>query len=213
MYAFVNEAAPKGAEPHVQRTASGGTMNHQGTKRIETERLILRRFAVEDAEAAYRNWCCDPGVTHFLTWLPHEDLGATKEIVASWVAGYADPTFYQWAIELRALGEPIGSISAVNVNENIAAIEVGYCLGSPWWHQGIMTEAFGAVIDFFFGEVGADRVWAEHDTNNPRSGYVMRACGLSYEGTLRQANRNNQGVIDTCIYSILRSEWEECQRP
>jgi ribosomal-protein-alanine N-acetyltransferase len=36
----------------------------------------------------------------------------------------------------------------------------------------------------------------------------MRACGLTYEGTLRQAAANNQGVVDLCVYSILRSEYE-----
>ena len=34
-------------------------MEHKGTKRIETERLTLRPFRVEDAEAMYRNWASD----------------------------------------------------------------------------------------------------------------------------------------------------------
>ena len=188
-------------------------MNHQGTQRIETERLVLRRFSPSDAEAAFKNWCSDEEVTRFLTWPPHLDTSLTKQIVTQWAASYDDPTFYQWAIELRSLGEPIGAISAVNVNDNIDAIEVGYCLGRPWWHQGIMSEAFGATIDFFFRDVQAQRVWAEHDVANPHSGMVMKHCGLSYEGTLRRANLNNQGVVDTCIYSILRSEWEGRGRP
>ena len=35
----------------------------------------------------------------------------------------------------------------------------------------------------------------------------MKKCGMHYEGTLRQADWNNQGVCDEAIYSILRSEW------
>lgn len=42
-------------------------MKHQGTKTIETPRLILRRFTLEDAPAMYRNWASDPEVTKFLT--------------------------------------------------------------------------------------------------------------------------------------------------
>lgn len=38
-------------------------MNHCGTKRLETERLILRRFVIGDAEAMYRNWASDGEVT------------------------------------------------------------------------------------------------------------------------------------------------------
>ena len=35
------------------------TMKHIGTKNIETERLILRRFTLDDADAMYRNWASD----------------------------------------------------------------------------------------------------------------------------------------------------------
>ena len=183
-------------------------MEHKGTKIIETERLLLRPFTVADAPAAYRNWCAEEAVTRFLTWPPHADESVTEAVMADWAASYADPAFYQWAIELKSLGEPIGSISVVAQSEHVRALSVGYCIGSRWWRQGITTEAFRALIPFFFEEVGADRVEARHDPANPNSGRVMRACGLTYEGTLRQAATNNQGVVDLCIYSILRSEYE-----
>lgn len=38
-------------------------MNHCGTEYIETGRLILRRFTVEDAGAMFRNWALDKEVT------------------------------------------------------------------------------------------------------------------------------------------------------
>ena len=40
------------------------------------------------------------------------------------------------------------------------------------------------------------------DPNNPNSGAVMRKCGMTYEATLRQADWNNQGVCDMCMYAI-----------
>lgn len=42
-------------------------MNHQGTKRMETDRLILRRFVMEDAAEMYRNWASEDAVTQYLT--------------------------------------------------------------------------------------------------------------------------------------------------
>lgn len=42
-------------------------MNHKGTVTLETERLILRRFTMDDAEAMFRNWASDPEVTKYLT--------------------------------------------------------------------------------------------------------------------------------------------------
>ena len=43
-------------------------MNHCGTYTIETKRLLLREFMVEDAEAMFQNWASDKEVTKFLTW-------------------------------------------------------------------------------------------------------------------------------------------------
>ena len=43
-------------------------MNKTGTRRIETRRLILRPFTMEDAEDMFTNWASDPEVTKFLTW-------------------------------------------------------------------------------------------------------------------------------------------------
>lgn len=43
-------------------------MNHCGTYTIETKRLLLRKFMVEDAEAMFQNWASDKEVTKFLTW-------------------------------------------------------------------------------------------------------------------------------------------------
>ena len=181
-------------------------MKHCGTQVIETERLVLRRFTAEDAEAMYRNWASDSEVTKFLTWPTHKSPEVTRAVLSDWIPRYQDDNYYQWAIELRNLGEPIGSIAAVGLNEEADSVHVGYCIGRRFWHQGIMSEAFSAVIDFFFDQVGANRVESRHDPNNPYSGMVMRKCGLKYEGTLRSSDRNNQGICDASWYGILRSD-------
>ena len=181
-------------------------MNHCGTQRIETERLTLRRFTMEDADAMYRNWASDGEVTKYLTWQPHAGIGVAEAVLEGWAASYQQDNFYQWAIVPKDLGEPIGSISVVGMNDDVGSVHIGYCIGRPWWHQGLMSEALGAVIDYFFDVVGAHRVESQHDTNNPRSGMVMQRCGMTYEGTMRSSARNNQGICDTAWYSILRSE-------
>ncbi|MBQ2311710.1 MAG: GNAT family N-acetyltransferase, partial [Firmicutes bacterium] len=87
-------------------------------------------------------------------------------------------------------------------------VSIGYCIGRKWWHQGITSEAFEAVIRFMFDEVGVNRLEARHNVFNPNSGGVMKKCGLTYEGTLRQAATDNTGLMDLSVYSILRSEYE-----
>ena len=185
------------------------TMYHKGTQIIETRRLILRPFTMDDAEAMFRNWHADKEVTKFLTWQAAQSVEETKEVLQSWVASYADPSFYQWAIEWKELQEVIGSISVVREDERTDTVHIGYAIGKKWWHKGITTEAFQAIIPFLFQEVGANRIESQHDPNNPHSGQVMKKCGLTYEGTLRQADRNNQGIVDAAIYSLLKEEWEQ----
>ena len=184
-------------------------MNHSGTKRIETERLVLRAFQLSDVESAYRNWTSDDKVTEFLRWPTHEDISVTESVIKDWIVQSAKPDFYQWAIVLKELDEPIGTISVVEQNEALNSVHIGYCIGSKWWRQGITTEAFAAIIPYLFDEVGVNRIESQHDPNNPYSGDVMKKCGLHYEGTLRQADFNNKGIVDACMYSLLKSDWEK----
>jgi ribosomal-protein-alanine N-acetyltransferase len=89
-------------------------MNHTGTTQLHTERLTLRRFALDDAQAMFDNWASDAEVTRFLTWPAHASVEVTASVLGDWIAQYAQPDFYQWAICLRETGEPVGSISVVS---------------------------------------------------------------------------------------------------
>ena len=184
-------------------------MNHIGTREIATERLTLRRFEIEDAENMFYNWANDPEVTKYLTWPAHESVDTTETILKEWISKYDEKDFYQWAIELNDLEQPIGTISAIKTDERVESVEIGYCIGRKWWHHDITSEAFAALFPFFFEQVGVNRIQAVHDVKNPNSGKVMRKCGLTYEGTLRQSGKNNQGIADIAMYSILAQEWRK----
>lgn len=184
-------------------------MKHLGTKRLETSRLILRPFVVEDADAMFTNWASDPEVTKYLTWPAHGCVDISAMVLGDWISHYGEENFYQWAIVSKDLGQPIGSISVVNQKGNVGSVEIGYCIGRSWWRRGYTSEALMAVMDFFFDEVGVNRVEARYDANNPHSGGVMKKCGMQYEGILRQSDRNNQGIVDAVWYGILASEREK----
>ncbi|MFA9422301.1 MAG: GNAT family N-acetyltransferase [Sedimentibacter sp.] len=178
-------------------------MKNLGSKTIETERLILRKFRVSDAEDMYKNWANDDGVTRFLTWPTHSDVEGSRRILETWVKDYEDDKNYQWCIELKSIGEAIGSIGVVNYKENIEAVEIGYCIGVKYWNQGITSEALKDVIKFLFKEVGVNRIESRYDTHNPNSGKVMTKCGLKYEGTRIQADWNNTGICDVAMYGLI----------
>ena len=183
------------------------SMKHCGTVRLETDRLILRQFVGKDAAVMYKNWASDPEVTKYLTWPAHESVEVSKDILEEWLRSYKKKDYYHWAIVPKDNNdEPIGGISAVDMNDDIDMIHIGYCIGKNWWHQGIMSEALKAVMDFFFDTVKANRIESRHDPNNPHSGMVMKKCGMKYEGRLRSSDRNNQGICDAEWYALLRDE-------
>ena len=183
-------------------------LTHKGTQTIETQRLVLRCAELTDAEAMFRNWASDPEVTKYLTWPPHTSLEVSRRILENWVEANAQIDRYHWMIVLKELGQPIGSITVVEHRDDIGEAEVGYCIGKQWWHKGLVTEAMMAVMGYLFDQVGMNRVEARHDLNNPHSGGVMKKCGMRYEGTLRRADRNNQGICDTAVYGMLKEEWK-----
>lgn len=184
-------------------------VHHIGTKEIETDRLLLRRFTKADAQAVYTNYASDDLAIKYLTWPSHQDVSVTEAILDTWVEGYGDLSQYKWAITLKEQpGEALGDITASIPHdlEKIDACEIGYVLSPKYWGQGYMSEAMKAVTEYLLKEAGFNRVIARHDVANPASGKVMQKAGLQFEGIHRQASLNNTGIIDTAQYAILKED-------
>ncbi len=184
-------------------------MKHKGTVRIETENLMLRRFKIDDAEAMYKNWAGDAEVTRYLTWPTHTDVEVSRKVIGMWEKDYESISNYQWCIELKELGQAIGSISVVSLKEDIAMVEIGYCIGKEFWGRGITSEALNALIHFFFEEVQVNRIEARHDSRNISSGKVIERCGLIREGMKKQGDKNNTGICDIVFYGLIRDDWKQ----
>ncbi|WP_295250953.1 GNAT family N-acetyltransferase [uncultured Catenibacterium sp.] len=182
------------------------TVRH-GTATLNTKRLILREFKIEDANDMYHNWASDEKVTRYLTWPPHKSVDDTKESLALWIQSYEKGDSYNWGIVVKDKNVLIGNISVTNIDYKTNTVEVGYCIGRAYWGYGYVAEALKEVISYLFKE-GYDLVRARHDKNNPNSGRVMLKAGMKYEGTLRKYAKNNQGVVDDVLYSILPEELE-----
>jgi aspartyl-tRNA(Asn)/glutamyl-tRNA(Gln) amidotransferase subunit C len=180
-------------------------VNHIGTIDLATERLTLRRFESEDAENMYYNWANDPEVTRYLDWEAHQSVEDTQKVVQEWTIQYEKKDFYRWAIEANDLEQPIGSIFAVKVDDAVDAVEISFCIGQKFWHQGYTAEVLEAVLRFFMDEVGAARVWAVHDVRNVYCGMTMEKCGMEKEGILRHAGITNSGVCDLAVYAKVKS--------
>ena len=182
-------------------------IEHKGTIRILTERLILRQFIEIDAEETFNNWCNDDAVTKYLTCPTHKDINVTKTVLGSWIKSYENIEFYQWTILLKAEKSVIGSISVVNYSNENEHCEIGYCIGRKYWGKGITTEALKAVILFLMEEVGFERIAAIHYKENILSGKVMEKAGMKYEGRRRNFHKNKAGKFADCeSYAIIKED-------
>ena len=141
---------------------------------LETERLRLRPFRLDDAEAMFTGWANDDEVTKYLTWPTHSDVETTKAILARWVAEYEQPERLNFAIERKDDGRLIGGIDVVHYTEGVPVI--GYVLSRACWGRGYMTEACTRVIEYLFSQ-GFDAVRIDAIVENVGSNRVIQKCG------------------------------------
>lgn len=179
------------------------------TIQLETERLILRRFEMSDAEAMYRNWANDPDVVHFMPYDVCDSIEVTRKRIAEWLKYFEDtaPNSGVFAIELKSDGEIIGTIDFAETDREARSAEIGYQLGKARWGNGYADEALRAMIKYCFEEIKLNRLWASYNILNHNSGKVLKKAGMFYEGTLRQCKVHLGQVVTSVRYAILAEDY------
>lgn len=151
-------------------------MELKNTPRLETERLILRRFTEKDMAALLAIFG-DEEVNRFLPWFPLRTLEEAKAFFDErYAAAYKEPAAYRYAVCLKTEDIPVGYVN-VSTDDNH---DLGYGLRWEFWHRGITSEAARAVVEQVKRD-GMTYITATHDVNNPRSGNVMKALGMRYK--------------------------------
>ena len=174
---------------------------------LQTDRLILRPFALADA-AAVQRLAGDPAIADTTLRIPHPYPDGVAE---AWIGTHQESfdkgASVTFAITLRAGGELIGSIG-LELRPAHRRAELGYWVGVPFWNRGYCTEAVRAVIAYGFAERGLNRIFAHHVSRNPASGRVMQKVGMRHEGHLRQHIRKGDRFEDIELYAILREDFD-----
>ena len=156
------------------------TMNITQPPALQTERLLLRKFTDKDVNALF-HILSDIKVNTFLPWFP---LKSQREAAVFYEKNYKkiydEKNGYAYAVCLKKDNLPIGYIKISG-----DAHDLGYGLLSEFWHNGIITEAGKAVVAQAKRD-GLPFITATHDRNNPRSGSVMRNCGMTYRYSFRE---------------------------
>lgn len=149
-------------------------------KELETKRLKLRYINHDDAQRIFECWTSDPEVSKYLTWLPHEDISITNQVVDMWVKEYNQPNCYRYGMELKEENALIGMIDVIGYHHGNPV--VGYCSGQKYWNHGYMTEAFLAVIEELFSD-GYEAIVIEAVNKNIGSIRVIEKTGFHFVGS------------------------------
>ena len=174
---------------------------------LETERLLLRKMRLDDAEAMFV-YASDPEVTRYVLFETHRSVEDSKSFLRLALEGYERGDFGGWGVVLKDSGAFVGTcgMDAGYAPEHARA-ELGYVLSREHWGRGLMPEAVRAVIRFGFGRMGLNRVQARCIAENVASARVMEKAGMAYEGTLRESEFIKGAYRDMKLYSILRREY------
>lgn len=183
-------------------------MNNYGTRQLETKRLVLRKFSMEDVTDVYENWGSDENVARWFAFNAQNNMEETKAIVLQWLEAYKNNHTYIWAVEEKENNKVIGTINADMAYEVLETCELAYSLGSKWWGKGYMTEAVREVLRYLLFEEEVYLIEAKHNSDNIGSGKVLSKAGMKKEAVLRdrRIDKLTGKRSDLIIYSIKRTE-------
>lgn len=155
-------------------------MNINNTPQLETKRVILRKFDLNDLDDMFALYS-DRTVNEFLPWFPHESIEKTRNFLNNiLLKEYEKPIGYWYAIQLKENNRVVGFVVLHNIDAEIGSGELGYALLQEYWGKGLVAECCLAVVDQIKKD-GFTYITATHDKNNLKSGRVMQKIGMEYK--------------------------------
>ena len=152
---------------------------------IETARLIIRSFTLQDAPALHERVFGDDEAMRFIPRGASPSVERTRASIERFMRHEREHGFGLWAVDLKETGELIGDTGLYLVQGVGPEVEVAYHYGKQWWGQGYATEAATACLRFGFTECGLDDIIAICFPEHAASRRVMEKAGMRYVGPAR----------------------------
>ncbi|NRB51669.1 MAG: GNAT family N-acetyltransferase [Saprospiraceae bacterium] len=139
---------------------------------LYTPRLILRKITIDDIPALLQ-YANNRKIADRIVNIPYPYEEPTAVFRISYVhQGFKQKTRFVFSIVSKQEQGLIGEIS-LHLNGKRDGAEVGYWLGEPFWSQGLMKEAIGAVTQFGFQKLNLASISASCDADNIASHKVL----------------------------------------
>jgi RimJ/RimL family protein N-acetyltransferase len=153
-------------------------------KVIETDRLILRRLSIEDADFILR-LVNEPSWLRFIGDKGIRTIDEARDyILKGPVASYQRFGFGLYLTALKADEAPIGICGLIK-RETLKDVDIGFAFLPDFWGKGYAYEAASAVIAHGKSAFGLNRIVAVTVTDNYSSIKVLEKLGLRFEQMVR----------------------------
>ena len=150
---------------------------------LETERLLLRKYVEEDAEAFFE-LNSDPRVLRFVPDKQLFNVEQARQILIDHpMADYRKHGFGRGACILKSTGQEIG-FAGLKYLEELGEVDVAYRLLPAFWGQGLATEAALASVRYGFEKLDLKRIIGLAMPENIASIRVLEKAGLQYIGEM-----------------------------
>jgi [ribosomal protein S5]-alanine N-acetyltransferase len=174
---------------------------------METERLLLRRFRIDDWKDLFE-YLSDESVVKYE---PYEPCG--KAACMEMAEDRAKNDSF-WAVCLKENGKLIGNVYFEwQEPKDFSTWEIGYVFNSAYHKKGYATESCKRILEYGFEELNAHRVIAMCNPENTSSWKLLERLGMRREGHMlqkaffRRDEKGNPVWHDAYIYAILSDEW------
>jgi ribosomal-protein-alanine N-acetyltransferase len=146
---------------------------------IESKRLFIRPYSLDDAEEAF-SWFSDPGIMEFMPNGPDADIVQTEKRIKHYIQHFKTFGYSKYIIIEKETKKLIGDCGILKL-ENTGLNELGFRISKPYQEKGYATEAALAVLDFWFNELNSDIIHAVVEPDNIRSIHVTEnKLGFNY---------------------------------
>lgn len=166
---------------------------------IETPRMIIRNFTLEDASDLHDILGDSETMANCE---PAYDFEKTKQFLTSFCIHHNGAV----AAVYKQSGKVIGYILFNEINPN--EYELGWFFNRNFWQQGYAFETCKAVIDYAFHTLNARKIFAE-TIDTVKSVSLMKKLGMQLEDIQQIKTRDTDiNYTDLYLYAILKQDWK-----
>jgi [ribosomal protein S5]-alanine N-acetyltransferase len=176
-------------------------------RELETSRLFLRKYRIEDADDIFVMYN-DREVMKFAGPDRHIKIDDTIRFIESALSGMQQKKDVFWAIVLKSENKVIGDISLCAIDYKHSFAFFAVFLSSQYWRKGIISEASEVVFEFAFNEMNINRLESQIYVNNIPSISFVEKVKFKKEGELRENFYIDGKFQNSFVYSLLKNEYK-----